>query len=151
VHHRRGPAQFLDRFQYAAGEKDGPFVVVLKVVVRAVGQHRLAREVVVVVDEINLYARRGYRRHLDNQLVVVVVDDEVHARQPDNLMQLVPALVDAAVAGHEGADLVPAFLHCLRQRTAKPGTLRFWKIGGDLLTHVQNLACHGFEGLYLQR
>ena len=53
-------------------------------------------------------------------------------------MQLVPALVDAAVAGHEGADLVPAFLHCLRQRTAKPGTLRFWKIGGDLLTHVQN-------------
>ena len=60
-------------------------------------------------------------------------------------------VVVAAVAGHEGADLVPAFLHCLRQRTAKPGTLRFWKIGGDLLTHVQNFACHGFEGLYLQR
>ena len=142
MHDGGGPAQFLDRLQHAAGEEDGPFVVVREIIALGVGQHGLAREIVVVVDEVDLYAGCRDRGHLDDQLVIVVVDDEVHAREADDLVQLVPALVDAAVAGHEGADFVSVFLHCLRQRTAKPGTLRFGKIGGDFLTDVQNLACH---------
>ena len=139
----RRPAQFLDRLQHAAGEKDGPFVVVGEFRTFAVGQHGLAREIVVVVDEIDLHARRGDRGDLDDELVVVVVDDEVHARKTYYLVELVPAFVDTAVARHEGTDFVPTLLHRLRESAAKSGSLRLWKIGCNLLTDVQNLICHG--------
>ena len=54
---------------------------------RVVGQYGLAREVVVVVDEIDLYAGCGDGRDLDDELVVVVV---IAMRQPGSFGPLRP-------------------------------------------------------------
>ena len=81
--------------------------------------------------------------------MVVVVDDQVHARQADHLVELVPAFVDAAVTRHERAYFIPTLLHRLRESAAKSGAFRLWKIRGNLLTDVQNLICHGSSVLSL--
>ena len=74
--------------------------------------------------KIDLDTGRRDRRDLDNQLMVVVVDDEVHTREPDHLMQLMAPFVDAAVSGHERADFVAALLHRLRKFPAQKRTFR---------------------------
>ena len=90
-------------------------------------------EEVVVVDEINLHPRLLDGGHLDNERVVGVVDDEVHAREANHLMELVPPLVDDAVAGHENPDFLPAFLCGLGQITTDEAHWRFRQIGCDFL------------------
>jgi hypothetical protein len=45
--------------------------------------------------------------------VVGVIDDQVHPAEADDLVQLVPALIDATELGHEYADLVAAIQHAL--------------------------------------
>ena len=71
-------------------------------------------------------------RDLDDELVVVVVDNEVHTRQADHFVELVPAFVDAAVTRHERAYFIPTLLHRLRESAAKSGAFRLWKIRGNL-------------------
>ena len=68
--------------------------------------------------------------------MVVVVDDEVHTREPDHLMQLMAPFVDAAVSGHERADFVAALLHRLRKFPAQKRTFRIRDVWSDLLTYV---------------
>ena len=132
MHDGRVPAQFLDRFEHAAREEDGALVVVGEPPC-IVGKHRLAREIVVVVD---LHAGGRDRRHLDDELMVVIVDDQVHARKPDHLVKLVPPFVDATVTRHERPDLVSPLLHRLHQLPAQRGLLGLRKVGENLLTNV---------------
>ena len=56
VDDRRRPTQFLDRFEYAPGEEDGPFVVVFEIVFVGIPENGFAGEIVVVVDEIDLHS-----------------------------------------------------------------------------------------------
>ena len=45
--------------------------------------------------------------------MIVVVDDEVHTREPDHLMQLMTPFVDAAALGHEcGISLPRSCIAC---------------------------------------
>ena len=135
MHDRGTPAQPLDRLEHAARKEDRAFVVVGEppLIVR---QHRLAGEIVVIVDEVDLHAGRGNRSHLDDELVVVVVDDQVSSRQPDHLVKLVAALVDTTVRRHVRPNLVPPLLHRLHQLPAQHRLFGLGKIGGNLLTHV---------------
>ena len=61
-----------------------------------------------------------------------VADDDVHARQADDLVQLVLALVDAAVLGHEGADFLLALLDALRELPAEVADGALREVGDHL-------------------
>ena len=50
--------------------------------------------------------------------MVVVIDDQVHSRQADHLVQLVAPFVDQTVTRHEGSNLISSFLHILGERSA---------------------------------
>ena len=56
VDDRWRPTQFLDRFEYAPGEEDGPFVVVFEIVFVGIPEYGFAGEIVVVVDELELHS-----------------------------------------------------------------------------------------------
>jgi hypothetical protein len=68
--------------------------------------------------------------------MIVVVDDEVHTREPDHLMQLMTPFVDAAVPGHECADFIAALLHRLREPPAQKRPFRIRDIRSHFLTDV---------------
>ena len=110
-----GPAQLFHGLQHAAGEEDGPLVVVFEELAVLVEGELAAFEVVFVVDEINLHAGGGYRGDLDDQRPVEVADDDVQAGEADDLVQLVLPFVDAAVTGHEDTDLTAALHDALGQ------------------------------------
>ena len=130
----RRPVEFLHRFDDATGEEDATAVVVLaKHALLVIHQVFFLREEIVVVDEINLHSRFLDGGHLDNERVVGVVDDEVHTRKANHLMELVPPLVDDAVAGHENPDFLSAFLCGLGQITTDEAHRGFRQIGCDFL------------------
>ena len=109
------PTQFLHRLQHATCEEDSAFTIVSIVFALLIFLHQALAEVVVVVDEIHLHLCRLYRGDLDDQRVVGVIDDQIHARQAYHFVQLSTALIDDAPFGHERADLVAALLNGLRQ------------------------------------
>ena len=76
--------------------------------------------------------------------MVVVVDDEVHPRKTDHLVQLVASFVDRPVTGHEGPDFVSFLLHTLRERSAQDGHIGFRKIRRYFLTDIKNFAVAHF-------
>ena len=147
MHDIRAPAELLDRFEHAPGKEDRPLVVIRKKRSVFVPDHGLAVKIVLVVDEVNLHAGRRNRRDLDNQLMIVVVDDQIHSREADHFVQLVAALVDQPVTGHEGPNLVSSFLHPLRKRPAQYGHIGFRKIRRDFLTDIKNFAVTHFQGI----
>ena len=60
-------------------------------------------------------------RHLNNQRVVGIIDDDVHARQPDHLVKLVATLGNHSILGHESALFNSLFLNTLRQYSSDLG------------------------------
>ena len=64
---------------------------------------------------VDLQPGTGERCDLDDQRVVIVIDDDVHAGQTHHLMQAVPAFVDAAKTRHQYTDLHPIVLGEQRQ------------------------------------
>ena len=73
------PLEFLYCLEYSAGIEDGSFAVVFVFFAFFVGYDASLVEVVIVVDEVYLHACRGQRCYLDDEWVVGVIDDEVHA------------------------------------------------------------------------
>ena len=128
----RGPAELFHGLQDAAGVEDGAFAVVGEEGAIVVTEDLFPAEVIFVVDEVNLDAGRGDGRHLDDQGTVHVADDDVHARQADDFVQLVLPLVDAPVFGHEGADLLLALLDPLGKLAAEIADGAFRKVGNHL-------------------
>ena len=70
--------------------------------------------------------------------MVGVVDDDIHSRQADYLMQLVPALVDIPPLGHERTDFPSGFLDELGQLAPKLGHGIFRDIRNDFLGNEQD-------------
>lgn len=132
------PAQFLDRFEYAARIEDGAFGVVGVFDAVFVVQHHAFVEVVVIVDKIHLHARGLYAGHLDDQWVVRVVDDDVQSRESDDFVQLVAAFVDISPPWHKSTDFVAFFLYALGYLTAGDGHLRGFYVGNNLLGDEQD-------------
>ena len=58
---------------------------------------------------------------LDHQRAVHVIDDDIHSREADDLVELVGPFIDAAVARHEGTDFLFILLYPLRQIASYPG------------------------------
>ena len=99
----------------AAAEEEEALVGVGQGTVAAV-EHALAfDEVFLVVDEVDLHACRGDGAYLDDELVVAIVDDEVHAGKADDLMELMFAVVHLAEFRHEDPDFASNFLRSGRQ------------------------------------
>jgi len=147
------PVLLLHRLDDATVEENGTVVVVLaKVALLVVHEVFLLREEVVVFDEINLHPCLLDGGHFDDERIVSVVDDEVHSRKADDLVELVAPVVDDTIAGHENADFLAAFLGGLGQVTPDEAHRGFRQIGGDFLVDEKYscLACHvrcswGFE------
>lgn len=139
------PVEFFHRFNHAAREKHTTEVVVLAENAVVVADLVLfLRKKIVVIDEVNLHPRLLNRCHLYDERVVGIVDDEVHSREADDLMQLVAALVDGAIAGHENTDFLAVFLRGLGQVSANEAHLRFRQIGGDFLMN-EKYSCHVYN------
>ena len=137
MYHAWSPLQLLHRFEHTTREEHHSCIVVLELGTLLVGQYRLAREEVVVIDEVYLNTSRRYGRHLDNQLMVVIVDDKVHTRESYHLVELIAALVYTAIARHKCANLIAMLLHSLRKLSAQTRLLVLGKIRHYLLTNVQ--------------
>ena len=101
VYDVRGPAELLDGLEDAAGEEDGPFVVVREEDAVLVAEDLLAVEIIFVVYEIDLDPGRGNGGDLDYEGPVHVRDDDVHPGEADHFVELVLPFVDAAEPGHE--------------------------------------------------
>ena len=146
----RGPAQFLHGFQHAAGKEDGALSIVCEELAFLVAVYLLAAEIIFVIDEVYLDAGGRYGCDLDDEGAVYVRDDDVHAGEADDLVQLILSLVDAAVAGHEGTDFLLALLNALRELTAYLGNPGFRKVGVHLGVDEQNLLGGISHNSYLQ-
>ena len=119
------PCQLADSLQGAAAEEKDALVVGGAQDALLVVDVAKAIEILLVVDEVNLHPRRGDGAHLDDELVVAVVDDKVHARQPDDFVQLMLAFVDLVEPRHEDANLPPDFLGVLGEETVCDRSLGF--------------------------
>ena len=109
------PTQLLDSFQYATSKENGTLTIVCIVNAVLVNSHLTLGEIIVVINEIDLDACLGDRGHFDNQWVVCIVNNQIHTRETDDLMQLSAALIDIAPFGHERTNLVTILQHSLRE------------------------------------
>ena len=134
----RRPAQFAYRFQDAAGKEDGALVIVGHELVLGVIPRDLLFEVVLVVNEVHLHPRGGDGSHLDDERVIGVIDIQVHSAQADNLVQLVPALIDDAETGHEHPDFASPLVNPLGNLPAGLADGAFRKEGLNCLTYVKD-------------
>ena len=117
------PSELAYRLEGATAEEEQSLVGISQHVVTVV-EHALALDgVFLVVDEVDLHACCWDRSHLDDELVVAVVDDEVHAGEADDFMQLVLAVVYLAEFGHEDPDFASHFLRSCGQVASKDGFL----------------------------
>lgn len=107
------PAELLHRLQYAPDEEDGTVLIVVELPV-LVRDGVFPLEEIIVVYKIDLHPRRLDGGDFDDQRVVRVVNDYVHARKPDYLVKLISAFVHIAETWHERADLLALLLYCLR-------------------------------------
>ena len=80
-------------------------------------------------------------------LIRGIVDDQVHARESDDFVELVTALVDFAVAGHEDPDFFPSFMVSLAFY------LRLWLllISERAIPVGPVMSCRCFQWLSLRR
>ena len=97
----RCPAQLLDGFEDSAGEEYRALGIVSEECAVVVATQLFSLEIILIVTELHLDACSRYGRNLDYERPVYIIDDDVHAREPYNLVKLVFALVDTAVAWHE--------------------------------------------------
>ena len=129
------PAQFLYGLKDTACKENGALVVVAVVIAVGIACHETVVEIVVVVNEVYLHAGCLQRCHLDDQRVVSVVNDEVHARQTDNFVQLVTSFIYVAPFGCEDSDLLAKVLCCLWQVEAYACHRRFGDKWSDFLSY----------------
>lgn len=134
---------FFDRLQHAAREEDGPLAIVGIVVAQLVlGHGRTILVVILIINKIDLDARLRYGSHLDDERMIRVVDDQIHTRESDHLMQLATPFVDRAPLRHEGSYLESGFLHFGRHQTSHLCHLRLGDVRGGFLVDKQYFLCH---------
>src|SRR5690606_17647510 len=75
----------------------------------------LTLEVLFVVQKIYLHACSGNGCYFNNKGVIIIVDYNVHSREPDHLVQAVTAFIDIAKPRHQYAYFIPFLLHGLRK------------------------------------
>ncbi len=83
MHNVGSPAQFSNSFDDSTYKKYRPLVVINEINTRFITNQGFALEKIVVIDKINLHTSRLDGSNFDNQRMIVVVNDQVHARQPD--------------------------------------------------------------------
>ena len=108
-------------------------------------QHSLALEVLVVVDKVDLHARRWNGRYLDDERMVRVVNQEVHAGKTNHLVKLVTALVNFAKTRSENANLSSLLMHCLREISAYRAHLGRGQEWYNVLRYVED-SCFLHDG-----
>ena len=130
------PALFFHRLDDAAVEEHDAVVVVFAefavIIVRCVF---LLREEVVIVDKVDLHSGFLDGSHPNDEGVVGLVDDEVHARQPDHFMKLVATFVNVAIARHEDPDFLSFFLSGLGQVPPYQTLRSLRQVGSDFLMY----------------
>jgi hypothetical protein len=107
------PTQFFDCLEDTPGKESRPLIVVFEKFTVFVFKFRFSLEIVIIIYEIYLHACLLNGGHFDNQWAVGVVDDNVHPRKSDNLVQLVAPFVDVPVFWHKGPDFFAPFLYSL--------------------------------------
>lgn len=133
------PAQFASRLEDAACEEDSAFVVIVEEGVSLrVGDSSLACEEVIVVDEVDLHSSGGDASDLDDEGVVGIVDDDIKARESDNLVEHVASFVDVAEAWHKSTDVATSLDDSLRELARQASYRAVREVGFNLLRDVQN-------------
>ena len=83
----------------------------------------------------------AYGGNVDDELMVGVVHDNVHARQANHFVQLIPSTIDVAPLGHEGSDFAVFVQRQHGNVVTEFGQLRLWNVRTDLLCYEQYLFC----------
>ena len=144
------PPQFFDGFEYAPCEKYGTFIVIGEQFSVFIPNDCFSMEIVFVVDEIDLDAGRRDLSDLNNELMIVVIDDQVHSGESDYFVKLSTSFVNQAVTGHESSDFVTFFLHSLRKRSAQYGHIVFIKIRSYLLADIKDFAVTHYYRIFVK-
>ncbi len=129
----RLPRQLAHSLECTAAEEEDTLVVVGAELALLVKKALVTREVLLIVYKIHLHTGRRYRAHLDDKLVVGIVDNEIHTRKADNLVQLVLALVHLIETRHKDSNLTSFFLCKRRQITPNIRIFILWHKRHNLL------------------
>ena len=79
VDHIGRPTKLFNSFQNSATEKDRTLIIVCKEFAFVVSHNGLTLEVFFIVDEVYLHASRLNRGHFDDEWMIGIVNNEVHA------------------------------------------------------------------------
>src|SRR5690554_6045444 len=105
----RNPIQFLNGFDYSFCKKDGSFVIIFKKISILIFVSSFPFKVFVIINKIDLNSLFGYRGHLNNQRHVYVIDNQIHPREANYLMQLMSSFINITIARHKNPYL-PAYI-----------------------------------------
>ena len=100
------PALFLDSFYYAEVEEDSAFVVVAVFNSVLVFCHQTVMEVIFILYEVYLHTCRLYRSNLDDQRMVCIIYDKVHAGKTYNLVKVVASGIDVSPQRRKYSDFL---------------------------------------------
>ena len=137
----RNPTQFFYGFQYSAYIEDRTIVIIFILISILIADRGFPLEEILVVNKVNLHPGRLNGCYLNDQRMVRVVNNKIHTRQTDNLVQLIAALVDISEFWHECPDFATTLLNSLRQISTYCRDLGFGKVGSDFLGYKQDFFC----------
>ena len=109
----RHPTHLADRLDDGTHKEHAALVIVIRRTVHLQLIDATAGKIILVIDEIDLEMGLLQGCHLDDQRVIGIIDDDIHAGQTDHLVQLVTALGYHTILGHERAFLDALFLDTL--------------------------------------
>ena len=107
------PAELAYGLDSSPDEENSAFIVNVGPVDGFVLGGVVAVEKIVIVDEVYLQTGGLKCCNLNDEGVVGVINDDVHARQTNHFMELIAALVYSTVFGHESAHFGAFFLKTL--------------------------------------
>lgn len=131
----RLPCQFTHCLEGASTEEEHTLVVVGTEFAVIVVEAFVFGEILLIVNEVDLHTSRWDRAHLDDELVVGIVDNKIHSRKANHLMELVFAFVDIAETRHENTYFAASFLDEGRQIATHVGILILRKKRHNLLIY----------------
>ena len=114
MNHIRRPAKLLQCLHRPLTEKNHPVHIVFKWLPFRIFKHRFPLKEIIIVQKVNLNPAPGQRSHFNNQRIIIVIHNDIHPRQPNHLMQPMPALIHRPKTRHQNSDFATIIVQIQR-------------------------------------
>ena len=102
----------------------------------------------IIIDKVNLHARRWNGRYLDDERMIRVVNQKVHTGKTNHLVELVTALVNFTKTRSEHPNLSSLLMHRLREISAHRAHLGRGQEWYNVLGYVED-SCFLHDGQWI--